>query len=87
MATEAMVRRGHAEVVHPWLDRYMRRLEDFPRGTAAIGTGWREALGDPRRIADWTAYLGREVAERPWRQVLGIWRRLRRVSRSPPRTG
>ncbi len=73
MATEAMVRRGHAEVVHPWLDRYMRRLEDFPRGTAAIGTGWREALGDPRGIADWTAYFGREVAGQPWRQVLAIW--------------
>ena len=68
-----MVRRGHAEVVHPWLDRYMRRLEDFPRGTAAIGTGWREALGDPRGIADWTAYFGREVAGQPWRQVLAIW--------------
>ena len=33
MAAEAMVRHGHGENVGPWLDGYVRRLEDFPRGT------------------------------------------------------
>src|SRR5215469_14457825 len=73
MAAEAMVRRGHAGSVHGWLDRYMRRLEEFPRGSAPIGEDWREALGDPRRVADWTAYFRREVTGQPWRAVLGTW--------------
>jgi hypothetical protein len=73
MAAEAMVRHGHGDSVQRWLDGYMRRLDEFPRGTAPIGADWREALGDPRRVADWTAYFGREVTEKPWRAVLGIW--------------
>ena len=51
----------------------MRRLEEFPRGTAPIGEDWQEALGDPRRVADWTAYFRREVTGQPWRAVLGTW--------------
>jgi hypothetical protein len=73
MAAEAMVRRGHAGRVHPWLDAYMRRLEEFPRGSGPIGASWQEAMGDPRRIADWTVYFRREVTEQPWRQALGTW--------------
>jgi hypothetical protein len=73
MAAEAMVRRGHADEVHRWLDGYMQRLEEFPRGTGQTGADWQEALGDPRRIADWTVYFRREVTERPWREALGTW--------------
>src|SRR5947207_2222781 len=73
MATEAMVRHGHAGQVHRWLDGYMTRLEEFPRGTGPIGDGWQDALGDPRRVADWTGYFRREVAEQPWRLVLETW--------------
>jgi len=73
MAAEAMVRHGHADRVHPWLDGYMRRLEEFPRGSGPIGSGWQDALGDPRRIADWTAYFRHEVAGQPWREALGTW--------------
>jgi hypothetical protein len=73
MAAEAMVGHGHAGRVHRWLDGYMRRLEEFPRGSTPIGEEWREALGDPRRVADWTAYYRREVTAQPWRQVLGTW--------------
>jgi len=51
----------------------MRRLEEFPRGSGPIGPGWQEALGDPRRVADWTTYFQHEVAEQPWRQVLEAW--------------
>jgi hypothetical protein len=77
MAAEAMARRGHDDKVHRWLDGYMRRLEEFPRGSGPIGSGWQDALGDPRRIADWTAYFRREVTEQPWRQALGTcWPRL-----------
>ena len=73
MAAEAMVRHGHAHQVHRWLDVYMRRLEEFPRGSGPIGLAWQDALGDPRRIADWTAYFRREVTEQPWRPALGTW--------------
>ena len=73
MAAEAMVRRGHADRVNRWLDGYMRRLEEFPRGIAPIGPDWQDAVGDPRRIADWTAFFRREVTAQPWRQALETW--------------
>jgi hypothetical protein len=65
MVAEAMVRHGHGEAVSSWLDGYMRRLEEFPRGTGPISADWQSALGDPRRVADWTAYFARELTERP----------------------
>ena len=73
MAAEAMVRHGHSDLVDSWLDRYMRRLEDFPRGLSPIGSDWQEALGDPRRVADWTAFFRTETTEHPWREVLNAW--------------
>jgi hypothetical protein len=73
MAAEAMARHGHGAEVGGWLDGYVRRLEEFPRGSGPVGADWREALGDPRRIADWTVFFGREVTEQPWQRVLGGW--------------
>jgi hypothetical protein len=73
MAAEAMVRHGHSDLVSSWLDVYMRRLEEFPRGRGPIGSDWRDALGDLRRVADWTALFSRELGEQPWRQVLNTW--------------
>jgi hypothetical protein len=73
MVAEAMVRRGHGDAVGSWLDVYMRRLEEAPRGMGPIRADWREALGDPRRIADWTELFSRELREQPWREVLNAW--------------
>ena len=73
MGAEALVRHGHGEVVTSWLDDYMLRLEEFPRGVSPIGTDWQAALGDPRRVADWTALFRAEISERSWRQVLNAW--------------
>ncbi len=73
MAAEAMVRHGHDDMVGSWLDGYMRRLEDFPRGLGPIGSDWQDALGDLRRVADWTAFFRAEIAEQPWREVLNSW--------------
>jgi hypothetical protein len=73
MASEAMACHGHAENVHHWLDRYVQRLEEFPRGSGRVGADWQEALGNPRRIADWTTFFRHETAGQPWRQVLGTW--------------
>ncbi|GAA4492473.1 questin oxidase family protein [Actinoallomurus oryzae] len=74
MAVESMVRRGHARQVHRWLDRYVRRLDELPRGTSPVtADGWRAALGDPHRLGDWLVFFEREVTERPWRTVLETW--------------
>ncbi|MFF9351599.1 questin oxidase family protein [Streptomyces sp. NPDC014734] len=74
MAVEALVRHGQAPTVHRWLDHYRNNLEDMPGTSSAVtAENWHEALGDPRRIADWTVYFERETAERPWRDVLAEW--------------
>ncbi|WNI31293.1 questin oxidase family protein [Streptomyces sp. ITFR-6] len=74
MAVEALVHHGQAPGVHRRLDHYRAKLEDMPdRFTEVTPDNWREALGDPRRIADWTAYFERETADRPWREVLAEW--------------
>jgi hypothetical protein len=74
MAVEVLVRRGHEEDVHPWVDGYLSRLDDLPAATDPITDDtWREAMGDGDRIADWTTYLTRQTAERPWRDVLAQW--------------
>lgn len=74
MAVEAMVRRGYADSVHRWIDNYTERLEEPPRGIDPVTEDdWREALGDLKRVADWTTLFHREVAEHPWRAVLAKW--------------
>jgi hypothetical protein len=72
MAVEALVRHGHGTRVHRWLDDYLRRLDELPRGLRPIDD-WRAALGDPKRAGDWLAHFDRELRDRPWRQVLGDW--------------
>ncbi len=73
MAAEVMVRRGYGDGVDGWVDSYMRRLDDLPAATEAIGDDtWPAALGNGR-IGDWTAYLTRQISERPWQDALCIW--------------
>ncbi|MEU1131414.1 questin oxidase family protein [Streptomyces sp. NPDC005900] len=74
MAVEALAARGQAGAVHRWLDRYASKLEDLPAPVAPITVADRHtALGDPRRAADWIGHFGREIAARPWREVLAEW--------------
>ncbi|MFH8474878.1 questin oxidase family protein [Streptomyces sp. NPDC018000] len=74
MAVEALVRHGQAPAVHRWLDHYSEKLEDMPDTASRVtAENWREALGDPRRVADWTVYFERETDEHPWRDVLTEW--------------
>ena len=74
MVVEALAAHGQAGALHRWLDRYRDRLEDFPDRTAPVtDDNWRSALGDPRRIADWTDHFSRTLAERPWKDVLAEW--------------
>src|ERR1700680_3833312 len=70
MAAEAMVRRGHGDLVGSWLDGYMRRLEEFPGVISPIGADWREALGDPRRIAHLAGSFNPEIRGRAAGPVL-----------------
>jgi hypothetical protein len=74
MAVEVMVRRGLDLDVHRWLDRYLGRLTELPGATQRItARNWRSAVGDARRIGDWTTYFTQRLAEQPWRQVLATW--------------
>jgi Questin oxidase-like len=74
MAVEAMVRHGFAPRVHPWLDAYVRRLEELPRAESRIDPRrWREALGDSGLLGEWLEFFRIELAERPWREVLATW--------------
>ncbi|MEU4109600.1 questin oxidase family protein [Streptomyces sp. NPDC027717] len=74
MAVEALAARGQARAVHRWLDLYTHKLEEFPAGVERVtAADWAAALGDPRRAADWIEYFRREIAERPWREVLAEW--------------
>ncbi|MGW6734950.1 questin oxidase family protein [Streptomyces sp. NPDC055013] len=74
MVVEALAAHGHAGAVHRWVDLYREKLEDFPDRVAPVtDDNWRAALGDPRRITDWTDHYSRLLAERPWRAVLAEW--------------
>lgn len=74
MAVEALVRHGQAPAVHRWIDRYREKLEDMPGLQSPVtDANWRQALGDPRRLGDWTLFFALEVEERPWREVLARW--------------
>ncbi|WP_405742677.1 questin oxidase family protein [Streptomyces sp. NBC_01525] len=74
MAVEALARHGQGPGVHRWLDTYSGKLEDVPPARDAISdANWRQALGDPQRVTDWTDHFARTAAERPWREVLADW--------------
>jgi hypothetical protein len=74
MVVEALTAHGHAGAVHRWLDLYRHKLEDFPGPLAPVtAADWQEALGDPRRAADWITHFTQALAEQPWRDVLAAW--------------
>jgi len=74
MAVEVLVRRGHAATVDAWVDSYLNRLDDLPSTVERITDDtWPAALGDGRRVGDWTAYFEERLADQPWRAVLAIW--------------
>jgi hypothetical protein len=74
MAADALARIGHGDRVDAWLADYQIRLDDHPAERWALDPAeWREALGDHRRLGDWTAYFDRKVEEQPWRGLLAQW--------------
>jgi hypothetical protein len=72
MAAEVLARGDHADQVSPWVDRYIGRLDELPAPVQPVtDDNWRDALGD--RVGDWAVCLTRQMAERPWRDVLATW--------------
>ena len=74
MAVEVLVRRGLAADVHRWVDAYLGKLSELPSVSDRITDAtWQDALGDGRRVGDWTAYFEEQMREHPWREVLVTW--------------
>jgi hypothetical protein len=73
MAAEVVVRRGLDVDLDLWLDRYVRRLAELPVSREPIGSDWRTALGDARRLPDWTAHFADALRADPWTEVLALW--------------
>ncbi len=60
--------------MHRWLDRYLNRLIDLPVPNRPITeANWPAALGDAKRVGDWTDHFDRALAEAPWTSVLATW--------------
>lgn len=74
MAAEVLVRHGFTDEVHGWVDQYVGKLSELPAVSERITEEtWRDALGDGRRIGDWSAYFEEQMREHPWREVLVTW--------------
>jgi hypothetical protein len=74
MAAQALVALQRPESVVAWVETYRKRLQPHPPGTRAIDPkSWRDALGDDGRVGDWIVFFRRELADRPWREVIRTW--------------
>src|SRR5687767_5025104 len=71
MAAEALGALGHPVLRMAFVDRYAPRLPAFTPGRPIPAGEQVAALGRMERFPDWTATLERELAEAPWRDVLG----------------
>src|SRR5262249_28262096 len=76
MAAEALVALGHPDLAPQWAERYRRLLDTMPAATSPVtSTTWRESLGEEGRLADWSAFFKRQLAELPWQEALEQWLR------------
>jgi hypothetical protein len=76
MAAEALATMGYADIVPTWVDHNLkvRRYHERPEPRWTLATDdWQQALGDFGRVADWSAMFERELAARPWVEVLQTW--------------
>ncbi len=74
MAAEALFTLGRTEEVIPWTEGYKRNLQDAPSaGNPIPPDGWREALGNIKRVADWTVFFERELDQASWQQTVNTW--------------
>jgi hypothetical protein len=79
MGAEALATLGFGAEATSWVETYKRRMphHDPPEARFRIDPSdeqcWREALGRFERAGDWEDLFGRELADRPWRDVLAQW--------------
>lgn len=74
MVVEAMAHHGLAPRIDAWTADYRTRLDSpLGPGRPIPRAEWADALGDRRRLADWTALFLAEVDHHGWQQVLTTW--------------
>lgn len=79
MVAETLATLGHRDTVPSWIKINTRRRQYYapPSAVEALpedaDAARQAALGDYRRVTDWTQYFDRRLAERPWREVLVDW--------------
>jgi hypothetical protein len=74
MAAEALYTLGREEAVIPWTEGYKRNLQDaLTPGNPISGEEWRAALGDIKRVADWTVFFEQELEQASWQYVINTW--------------
>lgn len=74
MAAEALVVLGRSEAVMSWVESYKKKLQSpLTSNNPVTLENWREALGDFRRVGDWSIFFKRQLKEAAWRVVLGEW--------------
>jgi len=79
MAAEAIAALGYYDEIPGWIERNRtkRQYSDQPAELHPIDPAdpgeQKAALGDYRRVADWGRLFDRELALRPWREVLLEW--------------
>lgn len=79
MVAETLAAIGCRGIVATWVedDKRLHDYDDLPEGGTPIAVAepaeWRAALGDFRRVLDWTALFETELSGRPWTGVLAEW--------------
>ncbi|GAA1893241.1 questin oxidase family protein [Streptantibioticus ferralitis] len=79
MGAEALAVMGHGEQVAAWVEGYRHAMphHEPPAPRFALDpadeASWRPALGTFNRAGDWERLFERELADRPWRDVLARW--------------
>lgn len=79
MGAEALSALGYDDAVPGWVEAYKATHPaiDAPPASRPIDpadeASWRSALGDFARVGDWATLFDRELRERPWQDVFGLW--------------
>ena len=74
MAAESLLALGRDDVIIPWVQKYRKRLPDYPESRDIIDRErYHEAMGDIHRFADWVLFFEKEFRAEHWRSVLNRW--------------
>jgi hypothetical protein len=74
MVAEALLTLGRPDAVLPYAENYRRRLDERPALVAVVDPGaWQDALGDVRRVSDWSAFFVRAIEDEGWQATVRRW--------------